>query len=75
MPAEHCAKFAATLVNLAHRLDPCKYIKHKRGPKTKQPEGWMRETRHNPQWMAVSRHHSHFEHFAGDADDELLEDA
>ena len=46
VPAEHwdvfrrmsCAKFAATLVDLAHRIDPCKYIKHKRGPKTKQPK-------------------------------------
>jgi hypothetical protein len=46
VPAEHweifrkmpCAKFAATLVELAHCLDPSKYIKHKRGPKTKQPK-------------------------------------
>lgn len=46
VPAEHwdvfrtmsCAKFADTLVALAHHLDPCKYIKHKRSPKTKQPK-------------------------------------
>jgi hypothetical protein len=46
VPAEHwtafrtmsCDKFASTLVGLAHRLDPHKYIKHKRGPKTKQPK-------------------------------------
>jgi hypothetical protein len=46
VPAEHwkvfrtmsCDKFASTLVELAHRLDPHKYIKHKRGPKTKQPK-------------------------------------
>jgi hypothetical protein len=30
-------KFAATLVDLARRLDPRKYTKHKRGPKRKQP--------------------------------------
>jgi hypothetical protein len=33
-----CDKFASTLVDLAHRLDPIKYFKHKRGPKTKQPK-------------------------------------
>jgi hypothetical protein len=46
VPAEHwkvfrtmsCDKFVSTLVELAHRLDPHKYIKHKRGPKTKQPK-------------------------------------
>jgi hypothetical protein len=46
VPAEHWnvfrtmsrAKFAATLVDLAHCLDPHRYIKHKRGPKTKQPK-------------------------------------
>lgn len=31
-------KFAATLVELAHRLDPRKYVKHKRGAKRKQPK-------------------------------------
>ena len=31
-------KFAATLVELARRLDPRKYTKHKRGPKRKQPK-------------------------------------
>jgi hypothetical protein len=31
-------KFAATLVNLARRLDPRKYTKHPRGPKRKQPK-------------------------------------
>ena len=31
-------KFAATLVELARRLDPDKYTKHKRGPKRKQPK-------------------------------------
>jgi hypothetical protein len=46
VPAEHWsvfrtmsrAKFAAVMVGLTHRLDPHKYIKHKRGPKTKQPK-------------------------------------
>ena len=31
-------KFAAVLIDLAKRMDPCKYTKHKRGPKTKQPK-------------------------------------
>ena len=31
-------KFAATLISLARRLDPRKYLKHKRGPKRKQPK-------------------------------------
>jgi hypothetical protein len=31
-------RFASTLVDLARRLDPRKYIKHKRGPKRKQPK-------------------------------------
>jgi hypothetical protein len=31
-------QFAATLVDLARRLDPHKYTKHKRGPKRKQPK-------------------------------------
>jgi len=31
-------KFAATLVDLARRLDPRKYTKHKRGPKRKPPK-------------------------------------
>jgi hypothetical protein len=31
-------KFAATLVERAQRLDPRKYLKHKRGPKRKQPK-------------------------------------
>ena len=31
-------KFAATLVDLAQRLDPHKYNKHKRGPKRKPPK-------------------------------------
>lgn len=30
--------FAATLVDLARHLDPCKYSKHKRGPKRPQPK-------------------------------------
>jgi len=30
-------KFTATLVDLARRLNPRKYTKHKRGPKRKQP--------------------------------------
>jgi hypothetical protein len=46
VPAEHwevfrkmsCVKFATTMIELAHGLDPCKYLKHKRGPKTKQPK-------------------------------------
>jgi IS4 transposase len=46
VPAEHwevfrkmsCAQFAANLVALAQNLDPSKYVKHKRGPKTKQPK-------------------------------------
>lgn len=32
------ATFTATLVDLARRLDPKKYTKHKRGPKRKQPK-------------------------------------
>lgn len=31
-------KFATTLIDLAQRIDPRKYSKHKRGPKTKQPK-------------------------------------
>jgi hypothetical protein len=31
-------KFTAILVDLARRLDPTKYTKHKRGPKRKQPK-------------------------------------
>lgn len=31
-------RFVSTLVDLAHRLDPRKYTKHKRGPKRKQPK-------------------------------------
>jgi IS4 transposase len=31
-------KFAAVLIDLAQRIDPRKYKKHKRGPKTKQPK-------------------------------------
>jgi hypothetical protein len=33
-----CEKFAATLIDLARRLDPRKYTKHKRAPKRKQPK-------------------------------------
>ena len=40
-------KFAATLVELAHRLDPRKYIKHKRGPKRKQPKKISGKTNHH----------------------------
>ncbi len=31
-------KFATVLIDLAQRIDPRKYTKHKRGPKTKQPK-------------------------------------
>ncbi|MGW8256427.1 MAG: transposase [Thermoguttaceae bacterium] len=40
-------KFAATLVELAHRLDPRKYIKHKRGPKRPQPKKISGKTNHH----------------------------
>jgi IS4 transposase len=40
-------KFAATLVELARRLDPRKYIKHKRGPKRKQPKKISGKTNHH----------------------------
>ena len=40
-------KFAATLVGLARRLDPRKYIKHKRGPKRKQPKKISGKTNHH----------------------------
>jgi IS4 transposase len=35
MPAK---KFASVLIDLAQHIDPRKYAKHKRGPKTKQPK-------------------------------------
>ena len=40
-------KFAATLVELAHRLDTRKYIKHKRGPKRQQPKKISGKTNHH----------------------------
>lgn len=40
-------KFAATLVELAHRLDPHKYVKHKRGPKRPQPKKISGKTNHH----------------------------
>jgi len=40
-------KFAATLVELARRLDLRKYIKHKRGPKRKQPKKISGKTNHH----------------------------
>jgi len=40
-------KFAATLVELAHRLDPRKYVKHKRGPKRPQPKKLSGKTNHH----------------------------
>jgi hypothetical protein len=40
-------RFAATLIELAHRLDPRKYIKHKRGPKRKQPKKISGKTHHH----------------------------
>lgn len=40
-------RFAATLVELARRLDPRKYIKHKRGPKRKQPKKISGKTNHH----------------------------
>jgi hypothetical protein len=40
-------KLAATLVELARRLDPRKYIKHKRGPKRKQPKKISGKTNHH----------------------------
>ena len=40
-------KFAATLVELAHRLDPRKYVKHKRGPKRPQPKKISAKTNHH----------------------------
>jgi hypothetical protein len=40
-------KFAAALVELARRLDPCKYTKHKRGPKRKQPKKISGKTNHH----------------------------
>jgi hypothetical protein len=42
-----CKKFAATLVDLARRLDPRKYTKHKRGPKRKQPKKISGKTNHH----------------------------
>jgi hypothetical protein len=55
IPAEHWQifrvmspkKFAATLVELARRLDPRKYSKHKRGPKRKQPKKISGKTNHH----------------------------
>jgi IS4 transposase len=40
-------KFAAILVELAQRLDPRKYLKHKRGPKRKQPKKISGKTNHH----------------------------
>lgn len=40
-------RFAATLVELARRLDPRKYTKHKRGPKRKQPKKTSGKTNHH----------------------------
>jgi hypothetical protein len=40
-------KFGATLVELARRLDPRKYIKHNRGPKRKQPKKISGKTTHH----------------------------
>jgi hypothetical protein len=40
-------KFAATLVELAQHLDPRKYVKHKRGPKRKQPKKISGKTNHH----------------------------
>jgi hypothetical protein len=40
-------RFAATLVELARRLDPRKYIEHKRGPKRKQPKKISGKTNHH----------------------------
>jgi hypothetical protein len=40
-------RFAATLVELARRLDPRKYLKHKRGPKRKQPKKISGKTNHH----------------------------
>jgi hypothetical protein len=40
-------KFAATLVELAQRLDPRKYVKHKRGPKRPQPKKISGKTNHH----------------------------
>jgi hypothetical protein len=40
-------EFAATLVELAQRLDPRKYTKHKRGPKRKQPKKISGKTNHH----------------------------
>lgn len=40
-------KFAATLVELASRIDPRKYSKHKRGPKRKQPKKISGKTNHH----------------------------
>jgi hypothetical protein len=40
-------KFAATLVELAQRLDPRKYVKHKRGPKRPQPKKISAKTNHH----------------------------
>jgi IS4 transposase len=40
-------KFAATLVELGQRLDPRKYVKHKRGPKRPQPKKISGKTNHH----------------------------
>lgn len=40
-------KFAATLVELAQHLDTRKYLKHKRGPKRKQPKKVSGKTNHH----------------------------
>ncbi len=40
-------KFASILVELAQRLDPRKYVKHKRGPKRKQPQKISGKTNHH----------------------------
>ncbi len=40
-------EFAATLVELARRINPNKYRKHKRGPKRKPPKKPSGKTRHH----------------------------
>jgi hypothetical protein len=40
-------RFATTLVELARRLDPRKYVKHPRGPKRKQPKKISGKTNHH----------------------------
>ena len=42
-----CQQFAATLVELARRLDRGKYLKHKPGPKKKPPKKLSGKTIHH----------------------------